>query len=129
MTPRSVPIGHLNVFLLNIKDFPKSVDLQLEASELCVSFFVYQGSGPAVGVIATHIDDLLGCCEKEVFDGPLWPRGRSKGYLRADWDRYSSEGGRVGGTYATGIYGLALPNCHFLWNSRRFCYGRIVLDP
>ena len=70
----------LKRYLLNIKDSPKSVDLQLEASKFdpCL-FYVYRSSGPAVGVITTHIDDLLGCGEEEVFDGPLWPRARSKG--------------------------------------------------
>ena len=70
----------LKRYLPYIKDSPKSADLQLEASEFdtCL-FFVHRSSGPAAGVITTHIDDLLSCGETEVSDGPLRPRERSKG--------------------------------------------------
>ena len=47
----------------------KAVDLRLEASKFdpCL-FFIFRETGPAVGVMTTHIDDLLGCGEQDILD-------------------------------------------------------------
>ena len=57
----------LKRYLVNEIDSLKAVDLRLEASTFgpCL-FFVYRRSGLAVGVIAAHIDDLLGCREQDI---------------------------------------------------------------
>ena len=57
----------LKRYLVNATDSLRAADLRLETFKFdpCL-FFVFQRSGKAVGVIATHIDDLLGCGEKDV---------------------------------------------------------------
>ena len=57
----------LKRFLLNDKESLKAVDIRLEVSKFdpCL-FFVFRGSGPAVGVMTSHIDDLLGCGEQDI---------------------------------------------------------------
>ena len=55
-------------FLVNDADSLRAVDLRLEASVFDLGlFFVYRSSGSAVGVITTHIEDLLGCGEHDSF--------------------------------------------------------------
>ena len=58
----------LKRYLVDANDSLKAVDLRVETSTFdpCL-FFVFQRSGKAVGVITTHIDDLLGCGEKMFF--------------------------------------------------------------
>ena len=57
----------LKRYLVNDADPLQAADFRLEASKFdpC-PFFVYRGSGPAVGVIATHIDVLFGCGERDI---------------------------------------------------------------
>ena len=52
----------LKRYLIDKKDSLKFANLKLEASKSdpCL-FFARRSSGPAVGVITTHVDDLLGC--------------------------------------------------------------------
>ena len=57
----------LKRYLVNETDSLKAVDLRAEVSKFghCL-FFVFRRSGLAVGVITTHIDDLLGCGERDI---------------------------------------------------------------
>ena len=56
----------LKRYLVTATDSLKAVDLRIEASKFhpCL-FLVYRKGGLAVGVITTHIDDLLGCGEQD----------------------------------------------------------------
>ena len=61
------PHRFLERYLVNANDSLEAVDLRIEASKFdpCLSL-VFQRSGNAVGVITTHIADLLGCGGKDV---------------------------------------------------------------
>ena len=55
--------------LLNKEQSMKKVGLFCVSSTFdpCL-FYIFNGKGPAVGVFATHIDDILGCGEPGVMD-------------------------------------------------------------
>ena len=58
--------GPLRKYLVNSAELLPSVGLRFEVSSFDpFMYFVYRKSGPAVGVIATHIGDFSGCGEPD----------------------------------------------------------------
>ena len=77
----------LKRYLVNDADSLKAADFWLEASKFDPCFFLeYRRGGSAAGVIATHIDDLLGCGEQD--------SSHKMEFFRNDsfWPRYGAEG-------------------------------------
>ena len=92
-------------FLANFAESLSRVGLLFEVSWFDPRmYFVYRGLGSAVGVLATHVDDILGCGETDIFGDEIWETVSPGGVARTRGHGTGPGEGFLCGVRPDGLY-------------------------